>query len=215
VIPSLHLITDDEILAREDFPDQARRVFEEGGQDVALQLRGPRTGGRALFELAAALLEPSARSGSLLLINDRIDIALVLGLPGVHLGQRSLPPRVARALLGRQPLLGLSVHSLEEVRTGAAASPDDPDPGLDYLVVGSIYSTLSHPGQSPGGLAMLREVRAVSAFPLLAIGGLAPERVEEVMAAGAYGVAVRGGVWDREDPKAATRVYLEEVRNRR
>ena len=62
---------------------------------------------------------------------------------------------------------------------------------------------------------MLREVRAVSALPLLAIGGLTPERVEEVMAVGAHGVAVRGGAWDGEDPKAAIRVYLEEVRNRR
>ena len=215
MIPSLHLITDDEILARDDFPGQARRMLEEGGQDVALHLRGPGTCGRVLFDLAVALLDQSARSGSLLLINDRIDIALALGLPGVHLGQRSLPPRVARTLLGPQSLLGLSVHGAEEARTGAAASPGHADPGLDFLVVGSIFPTSSHPGRNPGGLAVLREVRAVSALPLLAIGGLTPERVEEVMAVGAHGVAVRGGAWDGEDPKAAIRVYLEEVRNRR
>jgi len=213
VIPSLHLITDDEILARRDFPDQARGVLEHGGQDVALHLRGPGSSGRALFDLAAALLEPSARSGSLLFINDRIDIALVLGLPGVHLGQRSVPPRVARGLLGPQTLLGLSVHSAQEVRAGVGASEGEVDPGVDYLVLGSIFATSSHPGQTPLGLGILGEVQAVSTAPLLAIGGLTPERVKEVMAAGAHGVAVRGGVWNAEDPIAAVRVYLKEVRN--
>jgi thiamine monophosphate synthase len=80
---------------------------------------------------------------------------------------------------------------------------------VDFLVVGTIFESASHPGMASGGLGRLHEIQGVVGLPLLAIGGVTAERVEEVVAAGAYGVAVRGGIWDSSDPKEATRGYLK------
>ena len=205
MIPRLHIVTDDEILARDDFLSSAGQVLEAGGEDVALHLRGPGTSGRALFELGRAVRDLAAGSGSLLLVNDRIDVALVLHLPGAHLGQRSLPPTVARRVLGREAVLGLSVHGPEEVPPGSS-------PGvLDFLVVGTIFPSASHPGESPGGPGRLQAVGRVTSAPLLAIGGVTPPRVGEALEAEAHGVAVLGGIWRGKDPGGATRGYVEAV----
>jgi len=201
VIPRLHLVTDDGILAQEGFLSRAGSALEAGGGEVALHLRGPRTSGRGLYTLARALREPAEAAGSLLLVNDRLDVALTLDLPGAHLGQRSLSPRDARALLGPHRLLGLSAHSRQEARLGE-------DGLVDFLLVGTIFPTPSHRESIPGGVDRIAEVGAVTHRPLLAIGGVTPERVPEVMAAGAHGVAVRGGVWETMDPAASVRVYL-------
>jgi thiamine-phosphate pyrophosphorylase len=208
VIPTLHIVTDDEILRREDFIFRAARVLEAGGEDVALHLRGPRTTGRILYSLARALQGIAQASGSTFLANDRVDLALALALSGAHLGQRSLPPEVARDVLGPHRLLGLSVHGAEEAREGLNGA-------VDFLLAGTMFPSASHPegfpGGTPGGVARIRAIQEVTHIPLLAIGGITPEKVGEVLAAGAHGVAVRGGIWDAVDPTAATRGYLYEL----
>ncbi len=201
MIPRLHLVTDDAVLARPDFLSRAGEVLEAGGDQVALHLRGPRMGGRDLYSLGMALGPGALRSGGLLLVNDRVDVALALGLRGVHLGQRSLTPAVARGLLGPEAVVGLSVHDLGEARVPGTE-------GASFLVVGSIYATTSHPERVPAGLGRIREIGAMTSLPLLAIGGVTPARVGELTRAGAHGIAVRGGVWDAEDPAGAVRVYL-------
>jgi thiamine-phosphate pyrophosphorylase len=205
VIPRLHIVTDDEILAREDFLSSAAQVLEAGGEDVALHLRGPRTSGGVLFDLGRAVRDLALGSGSLLLMNDRIDVALVLQLPGAHLGQRSLPPTLARRVLGREAVLGLSVHGPEEL-------PPEGSPGLlDFLVVGTIFPSASHPGEPPAGPGRIQQLGSVTSAPLLAIGGVTPPRVGEALKAGAFGVAVVGGIWQDKDPGGATRGYVEAV----
>ena len=204
MIPPLHLITDDAILRRRGFVSQARELMAAGGNRTALHLRGPGLGGRQIFDLAEALRGDGRESGCLLLVNDRLDVALSLGLPGAHLGQRSLPAGVARRLLGPDRVLGLSVHSREEGEEGREGE-------VDFLLVGTLYSTPSHPEVAPAGVARLRDVAALDPPPMLGIGGITPDRVAEVMAAGARGVAVRGGVWDAQDPAAAVGVYLNEL----
>ncbi len=204
MIPTLHVITDDEILNRDGFLLQAIGVLEAGGEGLVLHLRGPRSSGKALFALAGALKGPAETHGCRLLANDRVDLALVLGLSGAHLGQRSLPPEVARKILGPHRLLGLSVHGPAEAVQGLTGS-------VDFLLAGTIYPSASHPEGVPGGVARIREIRGMSMVPLVAIGGITRDRVGEVLAAGAHGVAVRGGIWDAGDPTAATRVYLEEL----
>lgn len=211
VIPRLHLVTDDEVLERPDFPRQAEAVLacvaesgvsEDRAPGVALHLRGPRSSGAHLFHLASLLLPRAREAGVLLLVNDRVDVALTAGADGVHLGTRSLPPSVARGLLPRGALVGASVHGADEVRALASSPPD-------FLFVGALYPTASHPGQSPGGVERLHEVAAAAGgIPLLAIGGITPERVAEVRAAGAHGVAVLGAVWSREDPVEGLRGFL-------
>lgn len=203
MIPRLHIVTDDEILARESFIAQARAVLGAGGPAVALHLRGPGWEGGGLFRLARDLRSPAEDSGALLLVNDRVDVALALDLSGVHLGQRSLPSHVTRGLLGSDRLLGVSVHREREAEE-AGGSPD-------YLVAGTLFATASHPGGVPGGVGRIREIRGVTRLPLVGIGGISPARVFQVLAAGAHGVAVRGGIWNSPDPATAVGVFLERI----
>lgn len=197
-VPTLHAVTDDRVLRGADFAERARAVLRAGRGDVALHLRGPRTAGRALYALAEALLPAAREAGALLLVNDRVDVALAAGADGAHLGARSIVPRNARALLGAGRLLGLSVHSAAEAEEGREA---------DFLLVGTLYATASHPGRPGAGPALLRETGAAG-VPRIGIGGITPERVGEVRAAGAHGVAVLRGVWDAPDPAGAVREYL-------
>ncbi len=206
MIPRLHLVTDDEILAGESFVSRALAALEEGKEEVVFHLRGPSSSGRFLYTLARALGEPARTLGALLLVNDRVDLALSLDLDGAHLGRRSLPPGVARHLLGEGRMLGLSVHGPKAAREGAAA-------GVDFLVGGTIFSTRSHPDREPGGLDHLNAMVAATSLPLLAIGGMTPDRIPDVLSAGAHGVAVRGGIWEAADPGAAVRVYLDRLRD--
>ena len=178
--------------------------MEAGGEDLVFHLRGPRTGGRALYSLARGLKGPSEATGCTMLVNDRVDLALALDLSGAHLGQRSLPPRVGREILGPRRILGLSVHGAKEALEG-------PTGVVDFLLVGSVFPSRSHPAGLPGGVGLIQEVRKTGSAPPVAIGGITPERVEQVRQAGAHGVAVLGGIWDAGDPKAAVEVYLEEL----
>jgi thiamine-phosphate diphosphorylase len=204
VIPALHLVTDDEILNRPEFLDRARGVLAAGGPDVALHIRGPGLEGRRIFQVAEALREEATSTGSLLLVNDRVDVALALDLSGVHLGQRSLPPQKVRELLGPERLIGISIHGPQEAEDGEQG-------GADYLLVGTLYPTASHAHVAPGGLPRVTEVAEVASVPLVGIGGVTPLRVAEILQAGAQGVAVRGGVWNDSSPKAATGVFLREI----
>jgi thiamine-phosphate pyrophosphorylase len=204
VIPRLHLITDDSILIRPGFLAQARSAIRAGGERIALHLRGHGVSGRAIFEAAETLEKACRRAEGVLLVNDRLDVVLALDLPGAHLSQRSLPPGVARELLGSERVLGLSVHSEEEGELGGEGS-------VDFFLVGTLFHTPSHPGRVPGGVGRLREIATIDPPPMIGIGGITPERVDEVLKAGAHGVAVRGGVWNATDPAEAVGVYLGEL----
>lgn len=215
-LPRLHLVTDDAVLALPDFAERAREAVASGGRRLALHLRGPATPGRKLWEVAGALLPACRDAGALLLVNDRVDVAAALGADGVHLGARSLPPTAARAAwrAGRtgspEPAwLGRSVHGAAEVRALEAAGELD---AVDFLVLGTIFPTPSHPGRpgaGPGSVA--GTVACAGNRPVVGIGGIDPDRVASVLAAGAHGVAVLGGVWRQRDTRAAVRRYLSAV----
>jgi thiamine-phosphate diphosphorylase len=207
VIPRLHVVTDDEILARPDFETQARDVCEASALDVghmAFHLRGPRTVGRRLTQLARILHEPAATWGVRLLLNDRLDVALAVGAAGAHLGAGSLPPDQARRLLGPRRLLGVSVHSPNEAVRAAESR-------VDYLFVGTLFETPSHPGVTVGGARLMSSVASRVDLPLVGIGGVTPERATQVVASGGYGVAVMRGIWDAPSPPDAVRAYLDAL----
>ena len=201
VIPPLHIITDDAILGRPNFLGVARELLRAGGDRVALHLRGPGRNGRTLFRVAEALVQEATEAGAVLVVNDRLDVALSLGLKSVHLGQRSLPPDVARRLLGPNPTLGLSVHGTREASEASKGV-------VDYVVVGAVYPTPSHPGVEAGGVALIEEVGALDPPPMVGIGGITPAKVKATLEAGAVGVAVRGGIWETSDPIEALGHYL-------
>ncbi|GIW41721.1 MAG: putative thiamine-phosphate synthase [Candidatus Binatia bacterium] len=169
------------------------RAALRGGVD-AVQLREKDLDGGELFELARRLLEECRARGALLFVNDRIDVALAVGADGIHLPARSFPVPEARRLVGPERWIGISTHSESEVR---AAARD----GADFAVLGPVYPT---PGKGPPlGTEPLRLACRDSGIPVLAIGGILPSRVSEVLAAGARGVAVIGAVLDRDDPERA------------
>lgn len=173
-------------------------MLEAGGADVALHLRGRRTGGRRLLELAGALMPGVQGAGAALLINDRVDIALAAGADGVQLPARGMLPGDARRLLGATPLIGSSVHSAREA-AGAASD------GADFLLVGTIHASASHPHRQAAGMALLARIGA--GLPRIAIGGVTVARAAALRGR-CEGVAVLRGVWAAEDPGDAVRRYL-------
>ena len=202
-IPRLHVVTDDAVLRRPDFHGAALEVLEEGGASIVFHVRGPGCAGAEVYTIARALAPTAEAFGARLLVNDRVDVALAVGLPGVHLGQRSVPPQVAREILGAQAVVGVSTHSDSELAEAGQG-------GADYVFAGAIYQTESHPGRPARGLYALEAV-APDGPPRLAIGGIDAHRVADVMAAGAHGVAVIGGVWGAPHPRDAVIRYLHAL----
>jgi len=204
-LPRFHAVTDDAVLADPSFADRARAALESGGAALALHLRGPHTPGGPLHALAQALVPVAEDRGALLVVNDRVDVALVTGAHGVQLGARSLPVAPVRALLGRGRGVGVSTHGAAEARAAA-------EDGADWAFVGTIYATPSHPerpGAGPGALGSALE--AGGGLPLVAIGGVTPERVGAVVRAGAWGVAAVRGVWGATDPAEAVERYVRAL----
>lgn len=197
-LPRLHAITDERTARRPDIPAIARALADGGGSDLAFHARGRELTGLELYSLAVQL----SNLPSFLFINDRLDVALAVPTAGVQLGHGSLPVSAARAL---NPLwwIGKSVHDLAEAEAARTE-------GADYLVVGPVFETASHPGRPPLGLKKLHAiVLAADGLPVIAIGGITHERVPEARSSGAYGVAAIRALWDAADPAATARRMRE------
>lgn len=183
-------------------------VVEEAvaGGITAVHLRERDLSTRDLAILARDIQTCTRRHDVRLIINDRIDVALALNLDGVHLRADSLPVTTARRLLGPHRLIGVSTHSLADVRQ---ANED----GADYVVFGPVYQTPSKRAFGPPlGLDALAAACEASRLPVLAIGGITRERIEEVRRRGAAGVAVIGAILTREDVTAAARELCAEMK---
>ena len=147
--------------------------------------------------------------GAHLLINDRVDVALAVDADGVHLTTTSLPASIARRLLGPGRLIGVSTHTLAEAQAAA-------DEGADFVVFGPVFFTPSKaPYGEPVGLDALRAVRAAVNLPILAIGGVKKANLDQVLAAGADGIAVISAIISADDPTAASQDLLGTLRARR
>jgi len=196
-LPRLHAVTDERIARRADLDDLARELATGGGADLALHARGHTLSGLEHYELAERL---RLYAPTLLFINDRLDIAL--GAAGVQLTDGGLTPEAARRL---EPTwwIGASVRGLAEAEAAQAG-------GADYLLVGPVFPTATHPGRAPLGLEGLREVVTLG-LPVIAIGGVTARNAREVREAGAHGAAAIRAVWDATEPAAAARQMLEAL----
>ncbi len=202
-LPRLFWVTDDDEVGRPDFVARAEEAVQACGSSCAVQLRAHAMGARELWRLSERLkaLTEAARAG--LWVNDRVGVALAVRADGVQLGVRSMRPGAARRILGRACWIGCSAHAASEVTELVRA-------GADMVVLGHVYATSSHQSRPPLGLGVLRQ--AVSeGRPVVAIGGISDDRVREVMEAGAWGVAVRSGIWGAGDVAAAARRYLSAL----
>jgi len=204
--PTLYVVLDRAVARGRDLDDLLAAVIDGGCRMVQLREKDWPSG--RLLPLAERLLARARRAGVTFVVNDRVDLAVVLGADGVHLGQEDLPARAARSLLRAGMILGVSTHSVAQAHAACAD-------GADYVAVGSMFATATKPDFELVGPGLVRELRPALRVPLVGIGGITAANVGEVMAAGADGVAVISAVCAAPDPAAATRRLLEAIRSAR
>ncbi len=191
-LPPIYPITDTRLSAL-SIPEQVRQMASGGARFV--QVREKTASSRDFFAAAAEALRIAHENGVRLIINDRVDIVMLLGADGVHLGQEDLSPVEARRLLGEKAVIGYSTHTLAQ----AAEAVKLP---IDYLAFGPVFQTSSKENPDPVvGLDLLARVKAVAAgLPLVAIGGIDEGNLTGVLAGGADSVAMIGAVSRGPDP---------------
>jgi len=178
------------------------RAAVAGGADV-VQLRRKGDEGLESFRLAERCRRITAEGGVLLVINDRLDIAMGVDADGVHLGQDDLPLQLARSLWPGH-IVGRSTHSIGQ----ALAAQTE---GADYIGVGPVHATPTKPGRPATGLEFVSDVAQTIAIPWVAIGGIDAGTVDAVLRAGARAVAVVRAVADAGDPEHAARALRRRV----
>jgi len=201
---ALTLVTDrDSSLGRSSLEVVQEAV--EGGVTL-VQLREKAATTRAFYDEGWRIRGFLRSRGIPLIVNDRIDIALVLDAEGVHLGQDDMPVPVARQILGAHRIIGVSVFDAQEAREAERA-------GADYLGLSPIFLTATKPDLSrPIGLQGIPAIRQSVKIPLVGIGGLDETNAYDAVRAGLDGVAVVSAVCSRRHPKEAARAILGEVR---
>ena len=191
VTPRLHAVTNDSVLALPDLEDRVRSVVRF--PPAAVHVRSDSLPGGRLLEVARRL----RAWGAQIIVSDRVDLVAAGGALGVHLPARGMPVGTARRLLGPSALIGRSTHAPEEARAAWAC-------GADYVFLGPIWETSSHPGQPSIGLDAIRQSAPAR---VIAIGGVTPARAPRCLDAGAWGVAAISALWMADDVAAAVEAF--------
>jgi thiamine-phosphate pyrophosphorylase len=199
----LYVITDEAIAGGLTHEEIALRAIA-GGADV-IQLRDKTCGCRGLCRIGRAIRTITMGTGTLFLVNDRLDVALACGADGVHLGQDDIRVGVARQIAPPGFIIGVSVGTVDE----AVRAEEE---GADYIAISPVFSTASKDDAGPGrGLDVVREIRWSVSVPIIAIGGINLDNVREVIRAGADGVAVISAVVGSRDIIATTQELSKRV----
>jgi thiamine-phosphate pyrophosphorylase len=181
-------------------PVALARILLDAGARV-MQLRLKNAPGRALLAAARAIAALCRARGAMLIVDDRADMAMLAGAAGVHLGHEDLPLEAARRLVGRDMLVGISTHSVEQAIAAERG-------GADYIGFGPLYAGGLRNSPAGKGLAMLREVRAAVKIPIVAIGGITEATMPEALASGADACAIITDVVRAGDVAAKVRALL-------
>jgi thiamine-phosphate pyrophosphorylase len=199
VLPRLYVILDAALTTSPE-RDCAASLAEAGVR--LLQYRNKSASAGQYLESSRELAETLVPRGVSFLVNDRPDVAFLAGASGVHVGQEDLDVEQARRVVGRDKLVGVSTHNLEQFDRAAASS-------ADYIAVGPLFGTSSKANPDPDvGLAFLRRVRGLTEKPIVAIGGITLERAAAAIEAGADSVAVISGILSAADPAQRARQYI-------
>jgi len=202
-VPRLYAIADRDALAGQSLVAAVRAMADAGVHWI--QVRAKRAAGAVLHAELAACCEALAGGDVRLWVDDRVDLAALLPVGGVHLGQQDLPAAAARRLLAPGVLIGFSTHDLAQLAIAAA------DPAVDVVAVGPIFPTRSKERPDPVvGLELVREARRLTEKPVVAIGGIDAGNAGEVLAAGADAVVVLGAICGG-DVAARARALVEAV----
>ncbi len=198
---SLYLVTDSSFLNGRDFLDVVGAAVRGGVTMVQLREKDACT--RDFVERAVALHDFLKELGVPLIVNDRVDVALACGAEGVHTGQSDMPVGMARALLGEEKIIGLSVESLEQV--SVANSLD-----VNYIGVSPVFSTPTKMDTAPAfGEEGLSQAVRMSVHPCVAIGGVNLSNAARVKACGVAGIAVVSAIMGAPDPERAASELLK------
>ena len=197
----IYPLADDDPRWRHALKPQIEAALAGGARVVQLRLK--HTSDRDALPLCRWAVARAVESGAVIVVNDRFDLACLSGAWGVHLGQDDVAPEQVPDDIRARLVVGLSTHTLEQVRE----SRDRP---VDYIGFGSVFGTLSKTSEyGPRGSASLAEAVREAGRPVVAIGGVTLQRIDEVVAAGAAAAAVISAVADAPDPVRATRELQE------
>lgn len=199
----LHVLTDRDWSRGRSTLEVAAAALNGGA--TVIQLRDKTASTRAMVAEGLVLRQLTRARGALLIVNDRVDVALAVEADGAHVGQDDMPAELARELLGPDGILGVSAGTLAEAEAAIRA-------GADYLGVGPIYPTRGKTDAGvPTGPALVRDIAARSPIPQVAIGGITAENAGDVVRAGAVGIAVITAVVNAEDIEAAARALIDSI----
>src|SRR5580692_4129875 len=202
VLPRLYVILDAALITSPE-RDCALSLAEAGVRLV--QYRNKAAAARQYLDTSRKLAETLRPHGASFFVNDRPDVAFLSGASGVHVGQDDLDVEQARRVIGRDKLVGVSTHNLEQFERAAATS-------ADYIAVGPVFCTSSKAHPDPVvGLDFVRNVRRLTDKPVIAIGGISLERAASVIEAGADTAAVISGILSAPDPAQRARQYIETL----
>ncbi|MFF4365960.1 thiamine phosphate synthase [Streptomyces sp. NPDC001594] len=190
-----------------DLPEFLDAVLAGGVDIVQLRDKGMEAGEE--LEHLQVFAEAARRHGKLLAVNDRADVAHAIGSDVLHLGQGDIPVPAARAILGREVLIGRSCHAESEVDAAVA------EPGVDYFCTGPCWPTPTKPGRHAPGLGLVRYAASRETDrPWFAIGGIDAGNLDELLDAGATRVVVVRAITEAADPGAAAADLAKRVRAR-
>ncbi|WP_099313373.1 thiamine phosphate synthase [Clostridium paraputrificum] len=200
---TLYLVTDRDVLRERDLI----KCIEESilGGVTLVQLREKNVTSREFYEIAIKVKEVTSRYNIPLIINDRLDIALAIDADGLHIGQKDLPASVARKILGKDKILGVSAATLQE---SLKAEKD----GADYLGVGAVFSTSTKKDTRDVSYETLSSITSSVNIPVVAIGGINEKNVTKLKESNIDGIAVISCILGKEDVKGAAEKMLDRFK---
>jgi len=205
-VSRLHAIVDVDLAARAGWEVAAlAKAFLDGGARV-IQLRAKHLASAAFLEHSERLVRTAEPYDASIIVNDRVDVAVLSGAAGAHVGQHDLPPAAARRVLGSTAILGCSTHTTEQIEI-AVREP------VTYIAVGPVFGTATkETGYEPVGLERVASAaRLAGSLPVVAIGGITLQTAPQVIAAGASSVAIIGDLLVDRNPAGRVAAYLRAL----
>ena len=202
-LPSgLYLITDQYIVKGLSHIQIAEKALLGGVRFI--QYREKQLSKRESYKIAQQLREITRKYNAVLIINDDVDIAMAVDADGIHLGQEDFPVQTARKILGNDKIIGLSTHSLKEAEEAQGS-------GADYIAIGPIFRSTTKDVREPLGPDIIKEIKKISRLPVIAIGGINENNIEDIMKTGADGAAVISAIIKKKDITATVNGFIRKI----
>lgn len=202
---SLYLVTHRKTLLLDTFLEIIHEAIL-GGVSI-VQLREKSISEAKFLELGSEVQKITRQLNVPLIINDNLAVAQELGAEGIHLGQNDGSVKTARVILGKQAIIGLSVETMDQVKQANSEA-------VDYIALSPIFCTPTKPeADTPFGIEGIRQAKAISRHPIVAIGGMNASNINQALQAGANGIAFVSAIFDAAEPRKAAARLSQIIRN--